>query len=309
MPWVKLDDKFHSHPKVMELELPEIGLWTLAASWCADYLTDGEVKKGQIRRLGGTYDLAQKLVEAGLWEPVEGGWQFRDWTEYQPTREAVEAKRDAESEGGSKGNHTRWHVGRGVVSDDCEFCIAEKSPPQSGEHRVPDRVNVGPASANHPPEPVPLINNPSSANAHDDEFTEWWQHYPKKVDKGRAKKAFKAARKKVSLEKLTEAAQMYAQSTRNTEKQYIKNPATWLGAEAWDNEDISPTSKPLKGATPSQPTANNPGAFTNWDEDDYRPWHSRPHVVEAQERVDAAREQGETPSDGDLRTIAGPDGN
>lgn len=287
MPWAKLDDKFHSHPKVMELELPEIGLWTLAASWCADYLTDGEIKRGQIRRLGGSDELAQKLVEACLWEPTEDGWQFRDWADYQPTRASVEQEREAKRLAGLERAHNRWHLGRGVTAPDCELCnkngtpdsssysssIAKECGGDAGRASAAPSMRTGshsssPAGDAHnkkdgfdsssysspiaepyltdapEPEPEPNINNSSRAHAHDDEFGGWWQHYPKKVDKGRARKAFKAARKKASLEKLTEAAEQYAISTRNTERQYIKNPATWLNAEAWENEPEHTTQPP-----------------------------------------------------------------
>lgn len=98
MPWFKVDDKFHSHPKVMELPLGAIGLWTLAGTWSADYLTDGEIRLGQIRRLGGTEDDAAELVKAGLWESTEDGYKFRDWHDYQPTRESVESEREAAKE-------------------------------------------------------------------------------------------------------------------------------------------------------------------------------------------------------------------
>lgn len=98
MPWFKVDDKFHSHPKVMELSTGAVGLWALAGAWCADYLTDGSVRRGQIRRLGGSESEAEELVSSGLWIATDEGYAFRDWHDYQPTREAVEAEREASRE-------------------------------------------------------------------------------------------------------------------------------------------------------------------------------------------------------------------
>lgn len=98
MPWFKVDDGFHGHPKVMDLSLEAVGLWSLAGSWCAKYLTDGYVPNKTLPRLGGTQGHAQELHEAGLWEHAEGGWQFKDWADYQPSKAEVEAERLAARE-------------------------------------------------------------------------------------------------------------------------------------------------------------------------------------------------------------------
>jgi len=68
------------------------------------------------------------------------------------------------------------------------------------------------------------------------DFEEFWKAYPKKTDKGAARRAFTTAIKKVDFDNLLKAVQSYSASVSNTEKRYIKNPATWLNAEAWDNE-------------------------------------------------------------------------
>jgi len=72
------------------------------------------------------------------------------------------------------------------------------------------------------------------------EFDEFWEHYPKKADKGVARRAFKSARKKTDFETLLNSVKDYAVSVKGKEKRYIKNPATWLNAEAWENEDSQP---------------------------------------------------------------------
>lgn len=98
MTWFKTDDKFHSHPKVCGVSLAAIGLWSKAGSWCSDHLTDGAVTRGAVVSLGGTPDLASELVEAGLWEVADKGWQFHDWLDHQPPSEVVVAKREAAKE-------------------------------------------------------------------------------------------------------------------------------------------------------------------------------------------------------------------
>lgn len=95
MPWFKVDDGFHGHPKVVELSLAAVGIWTLSGSWCAKYLTDGVITLRAIQRMGGDEALALELVERGLWIAVDNGFMFKDWADYQPLKVAVEAERTA----------------------------------------------------------------------------------------------------------------------------------------------------------------------------------------------------------------------
>lgn len=99
MPWFMVDDGFHGHPKVVELDLADVGLWTLSGSWASHYLTDGRISMKTIHRFGATRDMADNLVAAELWLPLEGDakydYEFKDWADYQRLREVVLAEREA----------------------------------------------------------------------------------------------------------------------------------------------------------------------------------------------------------------------
>ena len=98
MTWFKVDDGIHSHPKFLDVSLAAVGLWTMCGAWCSGYLTDGQITRRQVLRLGGDDALAAELVDAGLWRETEDGYVFHGWDEYQPTREDVEASRAAARE-------------------------------------------------------------------------------------------------------------------------------------------------------------------------------------------------------------------
>lgn len=98
MAWFKVDDQLHSHPKARRAGLESMGLWLLAGSHCMSYLTDGFVEAWFVESWPDGRACAQRLVTHGLWLEVEGGWQFHDWAEFQPTRESVQADRDAAAE-------------------------------------------------------------------------------------------------------------------------------------------------------------------------------------------------------------------
>lgn len=93
MPWFPVDDKFHSHPKVMVTSPAALGLWVVAGSWSSDYGTDGVIRDDQISRLlPDAATLATELVTSGLWKRTRGGYAFHDWTEWGSKRTGAEDK-------------------------------------------------------------------------------------------------------------------------------------------------------------------------------------------------------------------------
>ena len=98
MPWIKIDDKFHSHPKVIAAGAEGVALYVVALSWCGEYLTDGFIPEAQVRRLSlsDNYQAtAAHLVSVGLWDIANGGYQIHDYLEYNPSAEQVKADREA----------------------------------------------------------------------------------------------------------------------------------------------------------------------------------------------------------------------
>lgn len=156
MPWFKVDDKLHDHRKARIAKKAAMGVWVLAGSWCMDNLTDGFVPTDVLGRWGTKAD-ANALVKAGLWMEAardgEAGWQFHDWTRFQPSAAVTAATKAAEQEAGVRGNHQRWHVKRGITDPDCEYCYRVPDGPPD---QVPDALpESGPESPPIPPEPVP----------------------------------------------------------------------------------------------------------------------------------------------------------
>lgn len=94
MAWFNADDKMHSHPKVRAAGLEAIGLWTVCGTYCTDYLTEGVVPKWYVDSWPRGPRLAQRLVDASLWEAHPDGWRFLSWDEYQQSKNAIEEKRE-----------------------------------------------------------------------------------------------------------------------------------------------------------------------------------------------------------------------
>ena len=97
MTWIRVDDDFADHPKVMALEgerLRGLGLWHVAASYCARYLTDGYVPAAHLKA-NAPASLIDRMVKVGLFDKSGGGYILHDWLDYNPPKGKVLAEREA----------------------------------------------------------------------------------------------------------------------------------------------------------------------------------------------------------------------
>jgi hypothetical protein len=95
MGWVRLDDNFADHPKVIGLSDYAFRLYIHTLCYSNRQLTDGFIASTVFERMSVSNDRAWvELEEAGLWEVTEGGFIIRSYAEYQPLREMVEEKRE-----------------------------------------------------------------------------------------------------------------------------------------------------------------------------------------------------------------------
>lgn len=114
MGWVKLDDQFTRHPKVLAAGPLAGWLHVCALNYCAQYLTDGFVPKAAVNGLADfssleqtfgsmgegcvAMDFVSDLLKTRMWVEAPGGYQIHDYLEYNPSREDVQKKRQADLE-------------------------------------------------------------------------------------------------------------------------------------------------------------------------------------------------------------------
>jgi len=83
------------------------------------------------------------------------------------------------------------------------------------------------------------------------QFEVFWATYPHKVDKVRARKAFrKIDRKKLKL--VVEGAQRFAEDPNLPPRAFIPYPATWLNGERWEDGPLPARSKRGESKTRAQ---------------------------------------------------------
>ena len=128
MAWVKLDDGYYEHRKIVNLgPLAEL-LWVRGIAYANRYLTDGFIAYTAAARLSldllgirqeldggqqpGMLSVADRLVEFGLWTNVDEGYQIHDYGEWQRTADAIRLLGEKRAVAGRKGAASRWQDGK-----------------------------------------------------------------------------------------------------------------------------------------------------------------------------------------------------
>ncbi len=173
MTWVKLDDHFDEHPKIQAVGPLGIALWTVGIAYCNRNMTDGFIPWSAARKLLSweflgpedekgrpVYQVAVScgmagddvtcafvidlLLEAGLWEEVDGGYLIHDYLDFQPSKADLEAQREklheTRSQAGRAGAAARW---------------------RDSKHGKPMANDMATASQTDGPVPVPDISSSS----------------------------------------------------------------------------------------------------------------------------------------------------
>lgn len=154
MSWVKLDDQFHSHPKVRQAGNVGAGVYVRALSWCGAYNTDGFIARRDAAALGKTGEL-KRVTDAGLWEEIEPGdsrtvtdrrdsgnrplpdvvltfdtygFFIPDYLQHNFTKAEVEEKRSKRKAAGSKGGQANAEANAQANAEASENHSLKHSP-------------------------------------------------------------------------------------------------------------------------------------------------------------------------------------
>lgn len=178
MSWAKIDDQLHGHRKILRAwkHRPALGLHFMALSYGASHDPRGfvpaewvEEKLPNARERERTIAVLTDVppgFTAGLWEPVDGGWNIHDWDEYNGDARTREEIRAAKSEAGKKGAAEKWRKDRitqthrqrvagrlgatagDVMTAECAYC----STPLTVDWSDPGRVRFFDADGKPTPE-------------------------------------------------------------------------------------------------------------------------------------------------------------
>ena len=154
MAWVRIDDQFPDHPKVLGLSNDAFCLHVTAMCWSAKQLTDGKVPSHVLKRLAWRcHDAAMatdELVASGVWEVDDPrGWIIHDFLDYNPSKDEALALSEKRSEAGRAGASARWQ---------------NDSKPHGKSHSKPHGKTM-------PPSPSPMNHDDDEIENPDDLYT------------------------------------------------------------------------------------------------------------------------------------------
>ncbi len=109
MAWARIDDAFFNHPKVRKAGKDAVIFHMAALCHSNAFTTDGFIANDMLeliavqafqRKANG---LADRLVECGLWDRIEGGYLIHDYLEYNYSKQQVEEIKSKRSAAGKQG--------------------------------------------------------------------------------------------------------------------------------------------------------------------------------------------------------------
>jgi hypothetical protein len=234
MPWVRIDEEFARHPKVVAAGPLGMAMQVAALCYCNQYLTDGFVPRSVAAGLidfegigmrqwmgelfGGGEDATWKLVvedllEAGLWIEEKGGYRIHDYHDYQPSREAALKLREDRSAAGHKGGKASAKA-RGQASASANAQAKSNPvpvpvPPTTGVQVIPEDEPLGVVT--HVEQTRPVGIHPATVQ----QVFDAWQHstgkHKARLDDKRRRK-IQQALKTYPLEDILDAVQGWRNS-------------------------------------------------------------------------------------------------
>jgi hypothetical protein len=175
MAWVKIDDSFTDHPKVVSAGPLGMALQVAALCYCNRYLTDGFIPEAVAHRLVYFESLAEpaeviaRLIEVGIWTKADGGYQIHDYLEYQPSKVEVEAIREQRRKAGKKGGEAKGEAKSKHSAKQTESIVLSKTNGTSLAQSDPEiaaEPSLDPAlcsEEDHTAQATPTVPNATAA--------------------------------------------------------------------------------------------------------------------------------------------------
>ncbi|MGW1740497.1 hypothetical protein ACWCPQ_16995 [Nocardia sp. NPDC001965] len=265
-PFITINVDMPRHPRFASLSKAQ--KWTIVEAWChcGEYLTDGVIDAATWRGLATKRDRDAILatgaaIEFRKGQPVaqSNGFQqdfskirsdfesatgrplpadcviFPGWMDHQRTRSDVEEMKEKRRSAGQKGGQAKARNATKQGSGNVASATADAY--QTPTKNVPDTDAYTEVTTNvvTPPNPPEGATAPRPVSVDPAGFVEFWAAYPRRTDKGGARKAYAKAARKVDPSVIVAAARRLADDPNLPEPRFIPHPSTWLNGERWDD--------------------------------------------------------------------------
>jgi len=229
-------------------------VWILALTTCKRMRLDGVLTRSQLFRVAPTGMTGQRFDEVidelhrGDVAPMSADDRnvyLHGWSEWNDMSSDYA---DA-SQSGMYGNHMRWHVKAQKPSNNCVFCINDDDV--SGRVGCDDRPESKSRVENSREETnVPIEPSTPSVATYETDFDACWKHYPRKIARKAALKAYIAQRRKgVPADVLLTATQHFvkAMTKEGRTDEHVLHGATFYGpSDRWEDYVEAPEPEPVE---------------------------------------------------------------
>lgn len=246
MSWIRIDDGFADHPKIVQAGPIAAIIQIRALCYTARHLTDGVIPIAAIPLLitglehigidyGGTdefttgeqaneMDWPKIMVATGLWDENSSGYKIHDYLKYNPSKHEItklrEIKRKSGQAGGQASAQARAQV-LAMPSGSEVLNSPSPSPSPSQTQKDKDKRKIKNLNTIHPL------------------FDLFWKSYPKKQGIGKCQEWFLDNNPDQSLLdkmllKIEEGKK--TEQWRKNKGEYIPMPLTWLNQKRWEDD-------------------------------------------------------------------------
>lgn len=165
MTYVKIEDDIFRNPKVLSVSSGAKLLYIASICYSGSSLTDGFIPRNAPPMFGAevgiskTAKAAVELVEAGLWDATERGYQVRNYLEFNESSEKVEKKRAAARDRANRKRGENFEESSQEVHANNPETTHEVSEPTTTTTTFSNEKETG-ADAPRPPKPKPKQPRP-----------------------------------------------------------------------------------------------------------------------------------------------------
>ena len=237
--FAKFSAKLYLNDKVQEFAQchPRAAwLWVNAIIYAVDRRTDGVVSAFAAKRhLAADPEDLEALVDAGLFEPVEGGWIIHDFLKSQVSVEDQDSLKAKRAEAGRLGGKKSGEV-RAAQANAKQNEANAKQTLKQNEAETETETDITPYSP-------PAGDDGTEPETEADGFDALWRAYPKHTGKPKAVRAYAAAvGNGASARLLLDAATAYAAKVGRgeVEARWVPTLANWLANDTWRDHTPEP---------------------------------------------------------------------
>lgn len=227
--WVKIDDGFATHPKILTAGIVALGIQIRAICYASQNQTDGKITPSAVPLFligtDPTIDWPAHMVQHGLWDIIPSGYVVHDYLEWNLSKNQRDNFLKKKRQAGKKGMKRRWGTSDSSITD----VITDVITPVK---------HAGITKPYH-------ATSTSTSSLSESEFEQFWNQYPRRIGKKAAHKAWTAAKDRPPLPRIVSALTTAKQSpdwTKDNGK-FIPHPATWLNQGRWDDVLAMPPRK------------------------------------------------------------------